>query len=114
MLDFKAWLTESQRTGSRVFGYGAAAKASTILNSFEIPSGSILGIADASPEKQSRFLPDTGIQIITPEQLVAGSPTDIVIFPWNIKDEIVKSLNQILPPEIRKWCLIPSLHQVIQ
>lgn len=110
--DFRNWLAEGAENGSRVFGYGAAAKASTILNSINFEVKFMKAIADASPEKQNRFMPPHGIEIISPQQMFAEKPTDVVIFPWNIKSEIAKYLRSNLDAGIRLWCAIPEMHQV--
>jgi len=96
----------------RIYGYGAAAKASTLLNAFDLQPDLMNAIADASQEKQNRFMPPNGIKIISPQQLFEQKPTDIVIFPWNIKTEIASSLNRNLGASVRLWCAIPEMHQV--
>ena len=95
-----------------IYGYGAAAKASTILNSINFKAGSILGIADVSLEKQKRFMPPHAIKIISPDELFAANPTDIIIFPWNIKLEIANYLRKRLGNNVRLWCAIPSMHEI--
>lgn len=110
--EFLNWLKVQDSLTRRVFGYGAAAKASTILNSISLNQGMILGIADASEEKQNRFMPPENIKIISPKRLLEENPTDIVIFPWNIKNEIAEFLRSILGEEVRMWSLIPELHEV--
>ncbi len=112
--EFGVWLSENDQKGIRIYGYGAAAKASTILNSIDFKEGSILAIADASFEKQSRFMPPHGTKIISPTELFTAGPTDIVIFPWNIKLEIAKYLHSHLGSSVRLWCVIPEMHQVNQ
>ena len=110
--DFHDWVRSTKENGGRIFGYGAAAKASTILNSININAGLITAIADVSLEKQSRFMPPYGIKIISPQTLFSESPTDIVIFPWNIKSEIAQFLRNNLNLETRLWCAIPNMHEV--
>ena len=110
--DFHNWVRETKETNGRIYGYGAAAKASTILNSIDIEPGFITAIADASLEKQSRFMSPNGIKIISPQALFAESPTDIVIFPWNIKAEIAEFLNENLGEKTRLWSVIPEMHEV--
>ena len=110
--DFRKWLGDSAEESIRVFGYGAAAKASTILNSIDLEVGLMTAIADASLEKQNRFMPPHGIKIISPQQLFEEKPTDVVIFPWNIKSEIANYLRSNLGDEVRLWCAIPEMHQV--
>lgn len=107
---FLSWLHTTKGTGGRIYGYGAAAKASTLLNSISVDSELISAIADASLEKQGRFMPAGGIAIISPKALFAAQPTDIVIFPWNIKNEVVKYLRANLGTQTRLWCAIPHMH----
>ena len=109
---FLEWLRTEKKNDKLIYGYGAAAKASTILNSIEVENGLISAIADASLEKQERYMPPHGIKIISPQELFNESPTDIIIFPWNIKVEIATYLRSNLGDEIRLWCAIPKMHQV--
>ena len=110
--DFHNWVRSTKKNDGRIFGYGAAAKASTILNSIDLESGLITAIADVSLEKQSRFMPPNGIKIISPERLFTESPTDIVIFPWNIKKEIAEFLRENLEERVRLWSVIPEIREV--
>ena len=82
------------------------------MNSINLEAGLITAIADASLEKQNRFMPPHGIKIISPQQLFAEKPTDVVIFPWNIKSEIANYLRSNLGEGVRLWCAIPEMHQV--
>jgi hypothetical protein len=107
--DFTRWICADEKS---IYGYGAAAKASTILNSINFKAGSILGIADVSLEKQKRFMPPHAIKIISPDELFAANPTDIIIFPWNIKLEIANYLRKRLGNNVRLWCAIPSMHEI--
>ena len=110
--DLRKWLGDGTEKGMRIYGYGAAAKASTILNSIDLEAGLMTAIADASLEKQNRFMPPHGIKIISPQQLFEEKPTDVVIFPWNIKSEIANYLRSNLGDGVRLWCAIPEMHQV--
>lgn len=110
--NFLIWLGTKREIGEKIYGYGAAAKASTILNCIQIDPEHISAIADLSSEKQGRFMPPHGIRIISPEELVFEGPTDVVIFPWNIKFEIAKQLRMKIGSEVRLWCVIPEMHEV--
>ena len=57
-------------------------------------------------------MPPNGIRIISPQELFAAKPTDVVIFPWNIKFEIARYLRSNLGSEVRLWCAIPEMHEV--
>ena len=110
--NFLNWLEFTGDAERRVYGYGAAAKASTILNSVNVKEGLITAIADTSSEKQSRFMPPHGIRIISPNVLFSEKPTDIIIFPWNIKTEIAQYLRANLDSDVRLWCVVPMMHEV--
>jgi hypothetical protein len=106
------WLSDRGESKKRIFGYGAAAKASTILNSMDVDLDHIQAIADISLEKQTRFMPPHGTRIISPKELFSSNPTDILIFPWNIKSEIASYLRLHLESEVRLWCAIPEMHEI--
>ena len=112
LTNFLQWLRLGEENNLRIYGYGAAAKASTILNSIDATPNLVKAIADLSLEKQGRFMPPHGISIISPQELLIEKPTDIVIFPWNIKSEIANFLRANLGDQVRMWCAIPEMHQI--
>ena len=110
--DFLAWLRLGRENNRRIYSYGAAAKASTILNAIDVDPTLLLAIVDVSLEKQQRFMPPHGTKIVSPQDLFAADPTDIVIFPWNIKVEIATYLRSNLGENVRLWCAIPNMHEI--
>lgn len=110
--DFHDWLKTSFDEGRIIFGYGAAAKASTLLNAAKIEKSWLRAIADGSHEKQGRFMPVNGIPILSPEEMFLVKPTDIVIFPWNIQDELVAAINKESDGDIHIWKAIPHLERI--
>jgi hypothetical protein len=110
--DFSEWLEESYATGKKVFGYGAAAKASTLLNSARIKKEWLEAIADGSNEKQGRYMPSLGIPILPAQSIAHLNPTDIVIFPWNIRLELVKQIRKEFGPKVRIWQAVPALREL--
>ena len=57
-------------------------------------------------------MPPNSIKIIAPSDLSTHQPTDIIIFPWNIKAEIAIYLQGVLGQPVRMWCAIPEMHEV--
>ena len=112
LLNFHDWLASANIEGKNVYGYGAAAKASTLINAAKIENSWIKGIADGSSEKQGRFMPTAGIKVISPSELFKMNPTDIIVFPWNISDEIVKIISQGCSNSVRIWRVIPDFKQI--
>ena len=110
---FRTFLLDQRAAGAKVAGYGAAAKGNTLLNACAIKGNALIGfVADASPHKQGRFLPGSGIPVVAPERIDADRPDFIIIFPWNLRDEIAGQLEHARGwgarfvtaiPELRVW-----------
>lgn len=110
--DFRTWLIGAFNEDKKVVGYGAAAKASTLLNGAEVAKKWFVAIADASHEKQGRFMPAEGIPIISPQEMFELKPTDVIIFPWNIQDELIQLIKGGSQADTRIWRVIPHLEQI--
>ena len=87
--EFLLFLIEQKKNGRRVAGYGAAAKGNTLLNYAGVKSDLVPFVCDAAPSKQGKFLPGSHIPVVSPEMLRRERPDIVVIFPWNIAEEIV-------------------------
>jgi hypothetical protein len=110
--NFCNWVKSSYEAGNIICGYGAPAKASTLINASGIEKDWIKVIADASAEKQGRFMPSLGIPIVSPKTLFDLKPNDVIIFPWNITKELSEIIeSQSLAPT-RVWTAVPKLEQV--
>jgi SAM-dependent methyltransferase len=96
--DFLDFLIGARRAGKRVAGYGAAAKATTLLNYAGARTDFIDYVADKSPHKQGRLIPGVRVPIVSPERIRSDRPDYVVIFPWNIAAEIRDELA-----DVRAW-----------
>ncbi|MGH7744775.1 MAG: class I SAM-dependent methyltransferase [Candidatus Dormibacteria bacterium] len=92
------FLIESRESGKRVVGYGAAAKASTLLNYCGIRTDLIDFIADLSTRKQGSFIPGVRVPIVDPGRIEAERPEYVLILPWNLRNEIAEQLHVV-----RSW-----------
>jgi len=97
-LDITEFLIQQKRTGKKVAAYGAAAKGNTLLNYCGIKSDLIEFVVDANPHKQNKFLPASHIPVVNEQYLKDAEPDFVIIFPWNLKDEIINQLSYI-----RNW-----------
>lgn len=94
--DFVSFLIDAKREGKKVVGYGAAAKGNTLLNYSGIKGQDLIEfVADASPYKQGKLLPGSRIPVFHPDKINENRPDFVVIFPWNLKDEISQQLSFI-------------------
>lgn len=93
--DLLAWLLDAKRAGRKVAAYGAAAKGNTLLNFAGVRGDLIAFVVDRSPGKQGRFLPGSRIPIVSEDHLRAERPDDVLLLPWNLRDELVEQLAYI-------------------
>ncbi|HEY7980345.1 MAG TPA: class I SAM-dependent methyltransferase [Candidatus Eremiobacteraceae bacterium] len=92
LVDF---LGRCKRDGKRVAGYGAPAKATTLLNFCGIRTDLLEYTVDRSPHKQGRLVPGVGIPIAAPERIFETRPDYVLILPWNLRDEICEQMAGI-------------------
>ena len=108
-LDLLDFLIAQKRSGKKVAAYGAAAKGNTLLNYCGIKNDLIDFVVDANPNKQNKFLPGSHIPVVNESILKQKTPDYVVIFPWNIKDEIQNQLSYIKEWEGKFVTAIPDL-----
>lgn len=92
------FLIEAKRQKKTIVGYGAPAKAVTLLNYCGIGTDFLDYTVDINPAKQGHFLPGVHIPIYPPEKLSETKPDYVLILPWNLRDEIVSQRSYV-----RNW-----------
>lgn len=83
-------LADIKKQGKKIVGYGAPAKATTLLNFCGITNQTIDYITDSTPSKQNLFMPGNRIPILPPETIKKNIPDYIIILAWNSADSIMK------------------------
>lgn len=88
--DVLAFLDDLKAKGCRIAGYGAAAKANTLLNYCGIGTETLAYMVDKSPYKQGLYTPGSRIPVNAPEKLVEDRPNYVLILAWNFAGEIMQ------------------------
>ena len=96
--DFLLFLLEAKRSGKSVAGYGAAAKGNTLMNYAGVRPDLLRYVVDRNAAKQGKFLPGCRIPIVAEAHLQQMKPDYVVIFPWNLREEVIAQLSYI-----REW-----------
>jgi SAM-dependent methyltransferase len=110
--DFTAFLIEARRAGRKVAAYGAAAKGNTLMNYAGVRPDLIAFVVDRNPAKQGQYMPGSRIPIVAEERLRDAQPDDIVILPWNLRDEVMRQLDYVRAWGGRFVTAVPELRCV--
>ena len=93
--DLLEFLIQQKRAGKKVAAYGAAAKGNTLLNYCGIKPDLLSFVVDKSPHNQGKYLPGCHVPVVAEDRLRSDKPAYVIIFPWNIKAEIMEQLKYI-------------------
>ncbi len=111
--DFLGFLLNQRAAGKTVVGYGAAAKGNTLLNYCGVKGNELIRfVADLSPHKQGRYLPGSHIPVVAPDRIPEERPDFVIIFPWNLHEEIMDQLAGIRAWGGRFVSAIPQLRML--
>jgi SAM-dependent methyltransferase len=89
--DLTTLLSGFRTRGMRVAGYGAPAKATTLMYTLGLGPDSLEYVVDDSPLKQGLFTPGLGVPVV-PSSRLEEDPVDvIVVLAWNFADSIIAS-----------------------
>ena len=101
-------------------GYGAPAKVVTFLAQMELEEINLIGVIEDNVEKQNRFLPGSGFAIKSLEEMKKSISVNesnevclnFLIFPWNLKKEIVEKLSKWVPKNSNAVVFFPKVEKV--
>ena len=89
---FEALVEGVHRVGGTLIGYGAAAKANTLLNYCPAVANALQMILDRSAHKHGRYTPGTHIRVEPVDRWQGSGATHMVILAWNFQQEIVRQM----------------------
>ena len=89
-------LTDLKKRNMRIAGYGATAKAVTVLNYCNIDNTIIDFFTDTTPEKINKFMPGKKINIVKYKKNILNNVDYAFLGAWNFKKEIFKKEKKFL------------------
>ncbi|WP_163852350.1 class I SAM-dependent methyltransferase [Pseudooceanicola aestuarii] len=111
--DTRAALLRLKAQGARLAGYGAAAKATTLLHLLDLPPGTLRCIYDKSDWKQGLAMPGTDIPIRPASALHADdTPDALLLLAWNFAPEIIAQNAPYLARGGRILIPVPRLREI--
>ncbi len=89
--ELTSYLHSLKTQGKSIAGFGAPAKATTLMYHFSIGPDIIDFIVDDSPFKQGLYSPGKHIPVLEPAAIYEKKPDAIIILAWNFAESIMKN-----------------------
>jgi hypothetical protein len=90
---FETLIAGLMRANATIVGYGAAAKANTLLNYCPSVARTLDMMLDRSPHKHGRFTPGTHILVNPADAWESSGATHMLILAWNFQQEIMRQMQ---------------------
>lgn len=94
--DLGGLLRRAKAEGKRIAGFGAPAKATTLMYHFGLDRQIVDFIADDNPLKQKTFTPGLHVPVLPAEEIFRQKPDYLVILAWNFADSIMQMQRRYL------------------
>jgi hypothetical protein len=110
--DLLELLTSLKASGKTIMGLGASTKGNVLLQTTGIGTDLLTCVGDVNPYKFGRFLPGTGIPIVSEAEVLAQDPDYLLILPWHFRETFMVNLEPYLAGGGRLIFPLPDIEVV--
>jgi methylation protein EvaC len=108
-VQFNSLLQKLKDQGSRVVGYAATSKSTTVLNYCGIGPNLIESFVDSTIEKQGTYTPGSHIPVKSPEEMRINPPDYLILFAWNHEKEILDKEKELARNNVQWIRFVPRV-----
>ena len=108
----RSLLEEIVSEGKTVMGLGASTKGNVLVLTTPVTDELVSCVGDVNPYKFGRFLPGSGIPIVSEEEVLKANPDYLLILPWHFRETFMTSLSGYLARGGRLIFPLPDLEVV--
>ncbi len=110
--DLTKLLRTMRNSGERIAGFGAPAKATTLMHHFDLGPEVIEFIVDDSPRKQGLFTPGLHVPVLPVSALYDRRPQNVLVLAWNFADSIREKHQRFINEGGRMIVPLPRIELV--
>ena len=100
-------LNKIKKDKKKILGYGATAKAVTVLNYCNINKDLIYNFTDTTPEKINNYMPGKNIKILRYNKNILKNYDYVFLGAWNFKKEIINKEKKFVKKGLKFITHIP-------
>lgn len=100
-------MNTAKKEKKNIIGYGATAKAVTVLNYCNINKDLISNFTDTTPEKINNYMPGKNIKVLRYNKNILKNYDYVFLGAWNFKKEIIKKEKKFLKKGLKFITHIP-------
>lgn len=110
--DLHSLLTRLVDSGASVMALGASTKGNVLVMTTPVTQELVSKVGDVNPYKFGRFLPGSGIPIVSQDEVLSERPDYLLILPWHFRETFMQSLAPYLASGGRLIFPLPDLEVV--
>lgn len=110
--DLHELLVALRGSGQTVMGLGASTKGNVLLQTSGITPELVSMVGDVNPYKFGRYLPGTGIPIVSEAYVLAMNPDYLLVLPWHFRETFMVTMEPFLARGGRLIFPLPDIEVV--
>ena len=110
--ELRQLLEQIHKAGKKVVGLGASTKGNVLIQSSGIDPELLPVVGDVNPDKYGKFLPGSGIPIVSEEEALSIGADYFLVLPWHFRSTFESKLRTFLDDGARVIYPLPEIEVI--